>query len=144
MNDVMDHVAILSKKNKLLNKILNGEKTIESRWYKFRKTPFGNIAEGDNIYFKESGDLVSASAKVGNALFFDNLDEKKVKEIFDKYKKELGVDDSYLPNIVEKKFCTLVYLEDVKKIEPFEINKKGFGMMAAWISVENIDSIKLP
>jgi len=29
-----------------------------------------------------------------------------------------------------------------KKIEPFDIDKTGFGAMSAWISVENINEIK--
>lgn len=140
----MEHVAILSKKGNLLGKIISGEKKIESRWYKFKKTPFGEISKGELIYFKETGENVSARAKVKEVLFFDNLDDKRIKEIFDKHKKELGVDDSYLPNILGKKFCTLMFLENVEKIEPFEINKKGFGMMAAWITVKDVNSIKLP
>lgn len=30
-----------------------------------------------------------------------------------------------------------------KEIESFEINKAGFGMMSAWLTVENIDKIKI-
>ena len=38
--------------------------------------------------------------------------------------------------------CMLVFLKNVEKIEPFEINKSGFGIMSAWISVESIPKIK--
>ena len=55
----MEHLAILSKHSRLLAKILSREKTIESRWYKFKKTPYKNIAIGDTIYFKESGEPVT-------------------------------------------------------------------------------------
>jgi hypothetical protein len=30
----------------------------------------------------------------------------------------------------------------VELIKPFEINKAGLGMMAAWLKTENIDRIK--
>jgi len=39
----MDHVAILSKKYELLDKIISGEKTIESRWYVNRIAPWNKM-----------------------------------------------------------------------------------------------------
>ena len=138
----MEHLAILSKPGKLLAKILSGEKTIESRWYKFKKTPYGHIAVNDIIYFKESGEPVSAKAKVSKVLFFDKLNEDKIRRLLEEYGSRLGVYLSYLEKVKDKNFCTLIFLENVEKIEPFEINKKGFGLMAAWISVEKIEKIK--
>ena len=138
----MEHLAILSKQGKLLAKILNSEKTIESRWYKFKKTPYENIAAGDIIYFKESGEPVSAKAKVSKVLFFDKLNEDKIRRLLEEYGSRLGVYLSYLEKVKDKNFCTLIFLENVEKIELFEINKKGFGLMAAWISVEKIEKIK--
>jgi len=138
----MDHLAILSKKGKLLAKILSGEKTVESRWYKFRKTPYDNISIGDKVYFKESGDPVTAKAKVSKVLFFDNLDKKKIKDILRNYGKEICIPLSYAEELVGKNFCTLVFIEDVQSIDSFYIDKTGFGLMAAWITVEDINSIR--
>jgi|SRR3989344_5929949 len=138
----MEHVAILSKQSKLLAKILSGEKTIESRWYKFKKTPYENIAVGDTIYFKESGEPVTARARVSKVLFFDGLDECKIKNILKEYGARIGVSMSYAEKVKDKNFCTLMFLEKVERIEPFEINKKGFGLMAAWITVDKIEKIK--
>ena len=75
----MEHIAILSKKRKILDKIISGEKIIESRWYKFKKTPFEVISAGETVYFKESGEPVSAKAKVQKALFFKDLNLEKIK-----------------------------------------------------------------
>jgi ASC-1-like (ASCH) protein len=41
-----------------------------------------------------------------------------------------------------KKYCLLIFLETPKKIKPFEVDKKGFGLMAAWICVNSIEQIK--
>ena len=60
----MDHVAIMKKSWKLTEKILSGEKKIESRWYKSKYPPWGKIKKGDIIYFKDSGEPVSIKAKV--------------------------------------------------------------------------------
>lgn len=45
----MYHIAILAKRRKLLDKILSGEKRIESRWYLTRRTPWGRIAPNDYL-----------------------------------------------------------------------------------------------
>lgn len=36
----------------------------------------------------------------------------------------------------------LIFLKNQVKIKPFEIDKIGFGMMSAWITVKNIKQIK--
>jgi len=41
-----------------------------------------------------------------------------------------------------KKYCILIFLKNTKKIKPFEIDKKGFGAMSAWLTVNNINKIK--
>ncbi len=138
----MDHLAILDKKRKLLQKIISGEKTIESRWYKFKKTPYQQISRGDIIYFKDSGEPVCVKAKVSNVLFFDHLGENKIKSIIIQYGERIGISISSVERLVGKNFCTLIFLKDVESIHPFNIDKKGYGMMAAWITVENIEKIK--
>lgn len=139
----MEHLAILAKKRKLLSKIISGEKTIESRWYKFKKTPYKNISVNDVVYFKESGEPVTVKAKVSKVLFFDNLNEEKVKEILKMYGERIGVPMSYSEQIIGKKYCTLVFIDEAQLVEPFKIDKTGYGLMAAWITLDNINSIKI-
>ncbi|MDP3734560.1 MAG: hypothetical protein Q8R37_04990 [Nanoarchaeota archaeon] len=140
----MDHVAILSKKGDFLRKIISGEKTIESRWTIPKITPYENISSGDTIYFKESGvPSITARAKAGKTLFFADLNHSKIESILIEFSAALGVDLSYLEKIKQKNYGTLVYLLNVEKIKPFEINKKGYGTGCAWITVEDIKTIKL-
>jgi len=60
----MDHIAIMKKSWGLLPKILSGEKTCESRWYKFKRDPWDKVKEGDTLWFKDSGEPVSVKARV--------------------------------------------------------------------------------
>ncbi len=138
----MEHLAILNKKLNLLQKIISGEKTIESRWYVNRKAPYGCIKKGDIVYFKNSGEPVSVKVSVANVLQFDNLNDAKILQILKEYGKRLGVDESYASNIKGKRYCVLVFLGNVKEIKQFDINKKGYGMMSAWITVDNINKLK--
>ena len=76
----MDHIAILNKRW-ILEKIISGEKEVESRWYTQRRTPYKNIHKDDNIYFKESGCPIIAKAQVEKTLFFEDLNKDKIKHI---------------------------------------------------------------
>ncbi len=138
----MEHIAILSKERKLLAKILSGEKTIESRWYKFKRTPYKTIYVGETVYFKDSGEPVTAKAIVEKALFFEDLDYSKIKNVLENYGKQICIPLSSAEKLVGKNYCTLVFLKDVEKIDPFNINKTGFGLMSAWICVEDVEKLK--
>jgi hypothetical protein len=43
----------------------------------------------------------------------------------------------------DKKYGILVFLKNPVPVEPFHINKAGFGMAAAWIAVEDIHALKV-
>lgn len=138
----MEHLAILSKKRKLLSKILSGEKKIESRWYKFRRHPFGTISRGDIIYFKESGCPVSAKAIVENILTYENLTPQKITEIIKEYGNQIGIGLNFVEEVKDKRFCILIFLSNPQRIETFEINKKGYGLMNAWITIDDVSKLK--
>ncbi|MBI5797427.1 ASCH domain-containing protein [Candidatus Woesearchaeota archaeon] len=138
----MEHLAILDKKRKLLPKILSGEKTIESRWYKHKKTPYGNIKAGDIVYFKDSGEPVTAKATVDKVLFFSDITREKYKEILGNYADAICLEDRNIDHYTNYKYITLIFLKEVNKIKAFQVNKKGYGMMAAWITMDNINKIK--
>jgi len=138
----MHHIAILNKQKDLLNQILSSKKTIESRWYKFQRTPYKNIRPNDTVYLKNSGQPVTAKVQVDKVLFFNNPSESEIQEIMDKYSKQICIDNNYISN-APKNYITLIFLRNPTRIEPFNINKKGFGNMAAWITLENIEKIKI-
>lgn len=67
---LMDHVAIMRKSWGLTQKILTGEKKIESRWYNVRYAPWDKIEKGDMVYFKDSGTPVTLRTRVQKVLQF--------------------------------------------------------------------------
>lgn len=142
----MQHVAIMKKSWGLTDKILRGEKKIESRWYLGKRNPWDKIMAGDIVYFKDSGEPVGIRAKVKKVIQFSNLTQKQVRDILAKYGDADGLEKEKIPEFFErfkdKKYCILVFLENPQKIKPFGINKTGFGMMAAWITINNINCIK--
>ena len=142
----MEHIAIMRKSWGLIEKILAGEKTIESRWYRFKYAPWDRIKTGDTIYFKDSGDPVTLRAKVVKVLQFENLTSEKTKEILARYgRADLGV-GAIMPEIkryvFNKNYAIFIFFDNVEKIKPFNIDKTGFGAMSAWITIDNVNKIK--
>lgn len=143
----MDHVAIMNKKWDLIPKILDGRKKIESRWSVNKCTPWKKVNAGDRIYFKNSGELVTATAIVEKVKSFDELNRSKILSILRKYGGEGGISISSIDKtfdwIKNKRYCTLIYLKNTKTVKRFSIDKSGFGSGCAWITVGDINNIKL-
>lgn len=97
----MEHVAIMKKSWGLTQKILSGQKKIESRWYKSKHSPWGKIGKGDIVYFKDSGDPVSIRAEVEKVISFSDLIPEKVSEILDEYGDDDGIERDKIEEFFE-------------------------------------------
>jgi hypothetical protein len=142
----MEHLAIMKKSWGLTRKILTGQKKIESRWYKLKYPPWDKIKSDETVYFKNSGEPVAIRAKVDKIIQFSSLTPEKVKEILYKYGKDDGIGTDEIPKFFEmfkdKKYCMLIFLKNPQEVEPFEIDKTGFGAMSSWLIVKDINEIK--
>jgi hypothetical protein len=143
----MDHLIIMKKEWKLIPKIISGEKTSEARWFKHKISPWNKITIGDNLYFKDSGGEVIIRAKVTKVEQFEIDDnEHALKLMNERAESDLGTKDlspEILGYINNKKYSIFVYFTNVKVIKPFQINKKGYGSQCAWITIKDINEIKI-
>ena len=142
----MDHIAIMHKSWGLTEKIVTGQKTIESRWYNVKYAPWGRISSGDTIYFKNAGEPITIKAEVEKVRYFTDLTPVRVRIILDEYGKGIGIEEADIPTFFEKfkhkRYCILIYLKHAQHIPSFEINKQCFGVMSSWICVEHISKIQ--
>lgn len=132
----MNHLAVV--RQPFYDMILKGEKTIESRWSLNRCAPYKKIAKGDTIFFKLPGRPISMRAKVTDVKFFvltPALADKVAKD----YGKQIGI--ASFPDwegCRNKKYLTLIWLDNVTAIDKIKIEKKG---RAAWVVLDgNIQS----
>ncbi|MCX6825495.1 MAG: ASCH domain-containing protein [candidate division SR1 bacterium] len=142
----MDHLAIMNPKRKLIPKILSGEKTIESRRYMMKVAPRNKVNAGDTIYFKDAGKMVTASVEVIKVIQYDNYTDEELHDILNMYAKSIAFSDpldQVYHRAKPKKYCILMFLKHPKKITPFEIDKTGYGNACAWISLPDIDKIRM-
>jgi len=146
LSEKMDHMAIMKKSWGLIPKILNGTKTAESRWYKNRIAPWDKIKSGDNLYFKNSGEPVTVKTRVVKVIQYPISNNKEALEIMKKHAQQdlglKGIPDEVMGYIRNKSYAIFVFFDSAERIKPFEINKAGFGAMAAWITIDNINKIK--
>lgn len=142
----MDHLAIMRKSWGLTQKIISGEKRIESRWYKSKYPPWDKIKAGDVVYFKNSGEPVKIKSRVERVVQFSDLTPGKVKKILEEYGELDGIEkgkvQSFFEIFKDKKYCILIFLKNASEIKPFEIDKSGFGSMSSWITINNIEKIR--
>ena len=124
----MKHIAIL--RQPFFDMVLNGQKTIESRWSMHRVAPYNKINIGDEILLKETGKDVTAKAIVKDVKFYE-LTPLIAEKIRKEYNKQIGIDyfeDWY--STTQKKYCTLIWLDKVNKIEPIKVPRSNG---AGWI-----------
>ncbi len=126
----MKHIAIL--RQPFFDMVLSGEKTIESRWSMNKVAPYNKVKVGEIIYLKETGKDVTATAKVKQVRYYE-LTPERVEEISIKYGKEIVTDKfKDWQSTLHKKYCTLIWLEDVKKVEPIKVPRSNG---AGWLVV---------
>lgn len=123
------HLGIF--KEPYLTYMLDGTKTIESRFSKNKIAPYNNITTDDIIIIKESSKDVIGYLTIKRIEFYD-LQSTNIEEIKNKYEKELCVDDNFWESKKNSRYATLIFIDKITKIKPFHINKSG---MQTWIKL---------
>jgi len=122
------HLVILKKP--YLDAILNGRKRIESRFSTTKRPAFGRVLPGDTLFFKVSAGAVCATAAVAAVEDFDNLIPQKMLQLKLLHNRYILGTDEYWESKLDSKFGLLVWLKDVRPIEPVRIQKKDWR---AWV-----------
>lgn len=117
-------------KQPLLKLMLEGKKTIESRFSKNKIAPYDKISKDDFVIVKESSKKVVAMFTIKEVLQY-TMEDTSVKELKEKYNSQI-VADSEFWNIKEEtsNYATLIKIDEVIKLKPFSIDKTG---MQSWI-----------
>lgn len=140
----MHHVVYVDAKSGELEKLFAGEKTMIIRGATGRKLPHGRVHPGDRLFFiQNKGDgLVRASAEVSAVFHSEKLTEEESVACVETNQKKLNLSPEQVKRWAGKRYLVLIEVKDVQPLEPFEIDRSGYGNMDDWLPVEMIDRVK--
>jgi hypothetical protein len=124
------HLVIL--KQPYLELILTGHKTIELRLARIRPAMFGRVLPGDRLFLKSSGGPVSGVAEATHVEYHANLTPGKIRHLKSQHGHEIGGSDAVWESFMDRKYGFLVWLANVRRIDPIYIEKKD---MRAWVTL---------
>jgi hypothetical protein len=138
---VNHHLVILKKP--YLDAILAGRKRIESRFARTKRYAFGRVAAGDKLFLKVSSGPVCATATVAAVKKFDGLTPQKLAELKRRYNQDVLGDDAYWRSKAGCKFGLLVWLEDVRPMDPVRICKRDWRAWVVLMEKQDFGLIRL-
>ena len=122
------HLAILVEP--YLTAILQGRKTIESRFTKHRVAPYGAIAVGDLLVLKRSSGPIVGLA-VAAEIWSYELDPSIFRTLVEDFSAPLGVTEpAFWTQRQDARYATLVRLARVRAIPPLDFPKRD---RRAWV-----------
>ena len=102
--------------------LLDGKKTVESRFSINKNAPFEQVKTGDIVLLKRSSGPICGACRVANVWYY-RLDPTTWREI-ERYSRALCMDNSdFWQRKKGASFATLMQVEDVCKVKEFDIDK---------------------
>lgn len=135
----MVHLVYCDDKEKVLEKILEGSKTMIIRAAAGRKIPHSRVFEGEVLYFMKKGTgKITAMGVVKKVENFVKLTEDQINEVLQDNQSKLNLSKKQQDRWHKKCIC-LVEFTDVKEIEPFDFDHQG--NMDDWLIIEKIEDV---
>lgn len=106
------HVAILLRP--YLQMMLDGRKTIESRFTLRPLPPYRRISAGDTIFFKASAGPYMAKAKAKRVEFLDRLTVGRMREIYRRYNRSICGTPDFWTSKKYSRYGTLIWLSSIE------------------------------
>lgn len=127
------------REEKVLDKVLNGTKTMAIRGAAGRKIPHSRVFEGDSLYFIEKGSgQISATATVSSVQNYVKLTEDEINKTIEENQEKLNLTQKQKDRWHKKCLC-LVEFRDVKEITPLDFDHQG--NMDDWLIIEKIEDV---
>src|SRR5262245_54117835 len=127
------HLAVFVEP--FLGYVLDGSKTVESRFSVNRCAPFGKVSQGDLVLLKRAGGPVVGIARVRTVWSY-HLDESSWGMIRERFAKALRAQD---PGFWERRrgasYGTILLIDQVLALEPVEWEKRD---RRGWVVVRSV------
>lgn len=117
------HMAIMTEP--YLSWILEGKKTIESRFSQKRIAPFQKVDEKDIILLKKSGGDIAGVFEAGVVSCFEGLDPQGILTIRNQYNDKICGSDAFWQSRQICRYATLIEVNLLFVLEPIRIKGKN-------------------
>lgn len=136
----MVHLVYCDDKAKVLNKILEGSKTMVVRGAAGRKFPHSRVNEGEILYFIQKGTKkISAEAIVTHVENYVKLTDEQAINILKYNQSKLNLTDKQKERW-HKKCLILIEFSDVREIEP-ALDFDHQSTMDDWLMMDKIEDV---
>lgn len=136
----MIHLVYCDDKEKVLDKILRGEKTMVVRGAAGRKIPHSRVFSDEVLYFMKKGSKkISAKAIVSNVENYIKLADSEIRDILESNQSKLNLTDRQKERW-HRKCLILIEFFNVEEIEP-ALDFDHQGNMDDWLMLEKIEDV---
>lgn len=115
------HLGVFSEP--YLTWVLDGRKTIESRFFVRPMPPYCCVNSGDVVLVKQSGGPVIGAFVVGYAWNY-KLDPASIAELRDRFSRGLCAQDSFWEDRDDAEYATLIRVVQPMRLPPVRISKR--------------------
>lgn len=135
----MVHMVYCDDKDKVLEKIIMGTKTMIIRAAAGRKIPHSRVFQGEKLYFMKKGTgQITAMATVKSVENYVKLAEEDINKVLEDNQVKLNLSEKQKIRWHKKCMC-LVEFTNVKEITPLEFDHQG--NMDDWLIIEKIEDV---
>jgi hypothetical protein len=135
----MVHLVYCDDKEKVLDKILDGSKTMLISAAAGRKIPHSRVFEGETLYFMKKGSAkITATANVKSVQNYVKLSDEEINNVYAQNQEKLNLSKKQQERWRKKCMC-LVEFENVKVIEALDFDHQG--NMDDWLIIDKIEDV---
>lgn len=135
----MVHLVYCDDREKVLEKIMDGTKTMIIRAASGRKNPHSRVFPGEKLYFMKKGSAaITAAASVKSVQNYVKLSDGQIDDILNDNQSKLNLSDRQRERWHKKCIC-LVEFENLQSIEPLAFEKQS--NMDDWLILEKIEDV---
>jgi hypothetical protein len=135
----MVHLVYCDDKEKVLEKIMDGSKTMIIRAASGRKIPHSRVFEGETLYFMKKGTFkITAKATVKSVQNYVKLSDEQINKIIEDNQSKLNLTMKQQERWHKKCIC-LVEFQDVEKIKPLDFERQS--NMDDWLIIDKIEDV---
>jgi len=141
----MEHVVYLDAQAGEMENLLAGKKTMIIRGAAGRKLPYGRVNPGDVLYFlnNDGKGLVQARAEVCRVLNSEPLTPEASQKLLADHQNALQLTEKQQKRWSGKRYLVLITVETIQQLAPFQIDRSGYGNMDDWLTVGDINTVRI-